>query len=738
MSRQNQNMSASPQSVFSDDSAKRAKETENVLQDALMSWTKKRQHDYLKTLRLPISGTKEQLASRIMTKVTIKNAVKFTREYRLKKLEESQNNANDNDEKHIEIPEVDIEKMKIALKRKRESGVQIPNKINVHASRRSSSTITLQGSPNGIEAIKEKGHEYDTDEEVNQDEDAKLEENDSLSGKSSSASDEKDEEVVITKVNSPKKNITTREDESMATTKADNVTRTRIGLMLTVQSSKEPDKCLSLVLQKWFNKMQELDKNFTVISWRKGDGPRFPIKEAKSIPNVISKLRIYFHRIQARSAGGRVFADVFVHHSIPMDDLKGDMEWFLKENQMAIYKKQLQVEETAQLGWLLYSTQALDNVTLSKAIEAEIGVEVALRWKYINSSKYLSDETERKKWMATHIEVDAKEAKKASRGLKRIYGSKSTSFPLGIRMRLVSEFREVKGNSSMMGKHTRLRVRQASFSSLIDGYPSDDIQMLDYEDNGTTLRKMVMSIQSRNPKTPGNLFHAVGTDWRGRIIFNFLRSKAEEATMIVDGLIPYLQYQYDDTINLFFDPEAVIEKEQWQWDNEKGIMITPLSEELDGLDAIDNDYDFTVVMQEGPNPSEDIEGDKETGNEVSNNNKMTAEELAMARLNLIVTGKDTDSVSTLGNPMTPANLKKARMSNMISIRTNQTDTSSVTDTSLDSRMSVIEQRISSMEQSITNSLEISMAKIMEKMSTTSPSSFLTQPPGGELAGSENE
>ena len=105
-----------------------------------------------------------------------------------------------------------------------------------------------------------------------------------------------------------------------------------------------------MVLQKWFNKMQELDKKFTVISWRKGDGPRFPIKEAKSIPNVISKLRIYFHRIQARSAGGRVFADVFVHHSIPMDDLKGDMEWFLKENQMAIYKKQLQVEETAQLG----------------------------------------------------------------------------------------------------------------------------------------------------------------------------------------------------------------------------------------------------------------------------------------------------------------------------------------------------------------------------------------------------
>ena len=172
-------------------------------------------------------------------------------------------------------------------------------------------------------------------------------------------------------------------------------------------------------------------------------------------------MRVYFFREQARSSGGRVFTDVFVHHSIPMDDLKGDLEWFLKENQMAIYKKQLQVEETSQQGWLLYSTQALDNEVLANAIEAEIEVKVALRWKYINSVKYLSDDGERKKWMATHIEVDLKDAKKASRGLKRIYGSQSKSFPLGIRMRVVSEFKKVRGNLSMVGKHSRLRMRQA-------------------------------------------------------------------------------------------------------------------------------------------------------------------------------------------------------------------------------------------------------------------------------------
>ena len=72
--------------------------------------------------------------------------------------------------------------------------------------------------------------------------------------------------------------------------------------------------------------MKEVDNKFTIISWGKDDGPKYPIKEAKHIPNVISKLRAYFFRVQARFTGGKVFTDIFVHHSISMDDLKGDLE----------------------------------------------------------------------------------------------------------------------------------------------------------------------------------------------------------------------------------------------------------------------------------------------------------------------------------------------------------------------------------------------------------------------------
>ena len=734
------------------------KKSESFLETAIKSWTKKQQHEYLKSIKEPIHGLKKELTTRIMSKISIEDAVKITREYKRRMNGNFEDMKGIEQKNVVEITEDDMAKMELILKRKRdENSEQIPNKINVYKDIRvikshkkndekereneleNTGSKILRKNKNDKEVREIESKKINTSQYNIESSDSEFE--DDEENNNTSRKGDKKNKTDTAELNKGKKDRSVRSDEySEATTKVDNIKKTRMGLMLTIPASKEPDKLLANYLQKWFNKMKEMDNNFRVISWKTEDGPKYPIKESKNIPNVISKLRVYFARIQARPSGGKVFTDVFVQHTIPVDDLRGDTEWFMKENQMAMFKKQLQVESTAQMGWLLYSTQTLDNEALKVAIEAEIGVQVALRWKYVNSSKYIENDVERKKWMAIHIEVDSKEMKKASKGLNRLYGSKSTKFPLGIRMRLVSEFREVRGNSAMVGKHSRLRVRQASFISLIDGYPSEDIQMLDYEDEGITLRGLLMEVQSRNPKTPGNLFHAVGRDRKGRIIFNFLRHKADEARMIVDGLIPYLRHHHGDKVNLFFDPQAVIEKENWKWDEETYTLISPLSEELDGLETIDDDYDFTLVQSEGS--KNEKTKDTTNGGEGENNNvttqRPTAEDAALTRLNLVVTGADTDSVSTLGNPASPGNIQKAKFSNMLAIRTAQSGTSSITESSLDSRMTTIEQRISSMEQSFTNSLEKFMANLIEKMTTPSQLSFETQLPGGEIAGRQDE
>jgi len=65
------------------------------------------------------------------------------------------------------------------------------------------------------------------------------------------------------------------------------------------------------------------------------------IRLEKNIPNLMNKMRMYFSRIQAKYDGGKVYTDVFVQHSVPIGDLRGDAEWFLKEKGMGMYDKEL-------------------------------------------------------------------------------------------------------------------------------------------------------------------------------------------------------------------------------------------------------------------------------------------------------------------------------------------------------------------------------------------------------------
>jgi len=96
------------------------------------------------------------------------------------------------------------------------------------------------------------------------------------------------------------------------------------------------------------------------------------------------------------------------------------------------------------------------------------------------SQKKKREKEARKRWMAAHIETAEENRKSVARGLSRLYGHTSTTFPLGIRIRLVSELREVKGNVINIGKYMRLRVRQEDFRAMIEGLPNDNIMQLDY------------------------------------------------------------------------------------------------------------------------------------------------------------------------------------------------------------------------------------------------------------------
>ena len=74
-------------------------------------------------------------------------------------------------------------------------------------------------------------------------------------------------------------------------------------------------------------------------------------------------------------------------------------------------------------------------------------VEIAGRYKAITTDTWDPTLDSKKRLKAVHLECDKKVERKAKKTLSALYGSKSNAFPLGIRMRLVAEYKEVKGNA---------------------------------------------------------------------------------------------------------------------------------------------------------------------------------------------------------------------------------------------------------------------------------------------------
>ena len=63
--------------------------------------------------------------------------------------------------------------------------------------------------------------------------------------------DEEKVDANISRISLKDEKESSRNDgESVVTTRVDNISRTRIGMMLTLPSSKEPDKCLFSHLKK--------------------------------------------------------------------------------------------------------------------------------------------------------------------------------------------------------------------------------------------------------------------------------------------------------------------------------------------------------------------------------------------------------------------------------------------------------------------------------------------------------
>ena len=135
-------------------------------------------------------------------------------------------------------------------------------------------------------------------------------------------------------------------------------------------------------------------------------------------------------------------------HNCEISQVKEGMDEWLRDNNFGMWLQSIQCEELVTCGWLLYTHPDMDAVLLAEVITKKTGVEVALRWKMIQTdSKEYDPDAAR----AFHLEVAAENEYKLRR-LMRKWLSRSRSnvseYPLGVRLRWYDEFKELVSGES--------------------------------------------------------------------------------------------------------------------------------------------------------------------------------------------------------------------------------------------------------------------------------------------------
>ena len=422
-----------------------------------------------------------------------------------------------------------------------------------------------------------------------------------------------------------------------------NTFTTRATLKLSLSSSVKPLEHFSNIIREMLRELHQADEMAAIIPWKEREKNSACLDENSTLPTTSLGFKTYFNRLYLPRPGvtQQVYINIHIGHNNDFNDIRAALQDWLSASGHGLYYKMLQVEDSAEVGWLLYSTREMDARALSDEIEDMIGIKVGLRWKTIATGvKNISDKT---KAQALCIEVSAPEKWKCQRKLLELYSRSIKSvndYPNGIRMRFV-KLKKDAINMKEKSKLDKLRERQRQFVASICSQVTYEILQLDYsKEEGIipTLRQMIMSITSKNDGiTP--LFHCVDMDWMQEgFTFQYSNDCREEAETMINTLLPYLEHKFPAAqVEDNFSEEAALRCERMVWCEEFNMVIDPtLGGDMEDIDQEEDLIGFTF-------------------NAMTVNNVVAAREESFptrpARGQRSFMPRDDDSVSTLGGTL---------------------------------------------------------------------------------------
>eukprot|EP00978_Attheya_sp_CCMP212_P007812 scaffold18161_cov56-Attheya_sp.AAC.9 len=292
----------------------------------------------------------------------------------------------------------------------------------------------------------------------------------------------------------------------------------------------------------------------------------------------------FFNRADIHPEKREIWCDILIAYNGSQADLSDFCRNEFQRNKgISMYKKDLQsAEETTPIFWLLWGHNQIDHGSPFSTPEEE---------------KY------RKAW---HVNVDTQSAHQVIIKLRRLCKLETFENPLFRGQKLIPPSGEGLGDKEQ--EYVLKAIgRQHSFNEHSITLSAGTIKYLDMEVDTTaggsiSLRQAIGHL-NRPDEPPTRIFLAVG--WklqRGpqaaaigkQVLFAITPDVRIDAQIMINNLLPMLQYKYGDNIARCFEPSAVAAMAELTWDPDTGRVTSPSDNVIDAQETEDAALGFDL------------------------------------------------------------------------------------------------------------------------------------------------
>jgi len=375
----------------------------------------------------------------------------------------------------------------------------------------------------------------------------------------------------------------------------------------TPRSEEAEQQLIQTTLQKFLETVLQADSKAIIppyLDLDRNDKNVPDISVALPVSSIDSfhSLKKYFFRLSNCNEAGHSWCSVILALSVLFSSFIEKVRHSLENQNFSLWPKASDNENAIDVGWLLYSTRQQDEERLASLLTSLTGDNLGVKWKPIrtttgpNRKKASKDNSE--KIHALHIECASNKVQEVRKKLSPWYGSASTTFPDGTKMRLVPTFSSVPSTGNKI-KFASCLARQAALSSgLASGTTWEMATNLLLEAKDPIFKKsfhqVMMSIKSiLDPNI--SLFHTIDRQWRSEnvVTFTFRPEHEPEARSIIAGLVPFLRDEGYSFFIKMFSAEAQQRHVSSRWNATTRQVTSIEEEELGEFLSADDDLNLS-------------------------------------------------------------------------------------------------------------------------------------------------